>query len=131
MADPHLNDRYHGAEVATTGDGILATFDSASRAVHAATDMHAGAERLGIRIRAGIHTGEVEPVAGNVRGMAVHVTARVTAVARAGETVVSSTTREMISGGDITFEEKGAHELKGISGSRQLFAVRYASGTSR
>ena len=122
-------DRHHGAEVATTGDGILATFDSASRAVQAASDMHAGAERLGIRIRAGIHTGEVEPVAGNVRGMAVHLTARVAAVAGPGETFVSATTREMISGGDVTFEDRGTHELKGISGSRQLFAAR--PGTAR
>ena len=119
-------DRHHGVEVATTGDGILATFDSASRAVHAAADKHAGAERLGIRIRAGIHTGEVEPVAGNVRGMAVHVTARVAAVAASGETMVSSTTREMISGSDTTFEDRGTHELKGISGPRQLFAARTA-----
>lgn len=122
-------DRHHGAEVATTGDGILATFDSASRAVQAATDIHAGAERLGIRIRAGIHTGEVEPVAGNVRGMAVHVTARVAAVAEPGETMVSSTTREMISGSDVAFEDRGTHELKGISGARQLFAARLASET--
>ena len=121
-------DRHHGVEVATTGDGILATFDSASRAVHAAADMHAGAERLGIRIRAGIHTGEVEPVAGNVRGMAVHVTARVAAVAASGETMVSSTTREMISSGEVTFEDRGTHELKGVSGSRQLFAARTGSG---
>jgi class 3 adenylate cyclase len=120
-------DRHHGVEVTTTGDGILATFDSAARAVQAATDIHAGAERLGIRIRAGIHTGEVEPVAGNVRGMAVHITARVAAVAEPGETMVSATTREMISGGDVTFVDRGTHELKGISGPRQLFAARPAS----
>jgi class 3 adenylate cyclase len=117
-------DRHHGIEVATTGDGILATFDSPARAVRAAAEIHAGADRLDILIRAGIHTGEVVPVPGNVRGLAVHIAARVAAAAGPGETLVSSTTREMISAADLTFEDRGRHELKGVSGSRQLFAAR-------
>jgi class 3 adenylate cyclase len=116
-------DRHRGVEVTTTGDGILATFDSAARAVRAAAEIHAGAELLDIRIRAGIHTGEVEPVPGNVRGLAIHLAARVAAAAGPDETLVSSTTREMISADDIAFEDRGLHELKGISGARQLFAA--------
>jgi class 3 adenylate cyclase len=117
-------DRYRGVEVATTGDGILATFDSAARAVRAAADIHVGSRQLGVRVRAGIHTGEVEPVPGNVRGIAVHIAARIAAAAAAGETLVSSTTREMISAGDVAFDDRGLHELKGITGSRQLYAAR-------
>jgi class 3 adenylate cyclase len=116
-------DRHRGVEVATTGDGILATFDSAARAIRAAADIHTGAALLDIRVRAGIHTGEVEPVPGNLRGMAIHLAARVAAAADPGETLVSSTTREMISAPDVAFEDRGWHELKGVSNSRQLFAA--------
>ena len=117
-------DRHRGVEVTTTGDGMLSTFDSAARAVRAAAEIHEGAERLGIRIRAGIHTGEVEPVPGNVRGMAVHLAARIAAAASPGETLVSSTVREMITAPNIAFEDCGSHDLKGISTARQLYSVR-------
>jgi class 3 adenylate cyclase len=116
-------DRHRGVEIRTTGDGILATFDGAARAARAALDIHSGAEILGIRIRAGIHTGEIDPVPGNIRGIAVHVAARVAAAAGPGETLVSSTTREVISADDLQFEDRGSHELKGIEGKRNLFAV--------
>jgi class 3 adenylate cyclase len=123
-------DRYQGVEVATTGDGLLATFDSAARAARAAAEIHEGAEGLGLRIRAGVHTGEVEAVPGNIQGLAVHVAARVAAVAAPGETWVSATTRDVISAADLEFEDRGVHELKGVSGTRQLYAVRRVADAS-
>ena len=117
-------DRHRGVEVTTTGDGMLATFDSAARAVRAAAEIHEGAEGLGIRIRAGIHTGEVEPVPGNVRGLTVHLAARIAAAASPGETLVSSIVREMTTAPNIGFEDRGSHDLKGISEARQLYSVR-------
>jgi class 3 adenylate cyclase len=117
-------DRYQGVEVATTGDGLLATFDSAARAVRAAAEIHTTAENLGLRIRAGVHTGEVESVPGNIQGIAVHIAARLAAAAAPGETCVSGTTREVISATDLVFDDRGIRELKGVSGPRQLYAVR-------
>jgi hypothetical protein len=116
-------DRHRGVEIKTTGDGILATFDGAARAARAAIDIHAGSEVLGIKVRAGIHTGEVDALPGNIRGLAVHIAARVAAAADPGETLVSATTREVISAEDLRFEDRGSHELKGIDGARTLFAV--------
>jgi class 3 adenylate cyclase len=117
-------DRYQGVEVATTGDGLLATFDSAARAARAALEIHAGAEQIGLRIRAGIHTGEVEAVPGNIQGLAVHIAARVAAAAAPGETCVSATSRDVTTAVDLVFEDRGMHELKGVSGKRRLYAVR-------
>jgi class 3 adenylate cyclase len=118
-------DRHRGVEIRTTGDGILATFDGAARAVRAAFEMHAGAATLGIRIRAGVHTGEVDAVPGDIRGLAVHVAARVAATATAGETLVSATTRDVIAADDLVFEDRGSHELKGVEGARRLFAAAH------
>ena len=120
-------DRHRGVEIKTTGDGILATFDGAARAVRAAAEMHRGAAALGIRIRAGIHTGEVEPLPGDVRGIAVHVAARVAAAAGPGETLVTSTTREVIAATDLSFDDRGPFELKGVDGARTLFAATVRS----
>jgi class 3 adenylate cyclase len=117
-------DRHRGIEIKTLGDGMLATFDGAARAVRAAFEMHAGAESLGIRLRAGVHTGEVDAVPGNIRGMPVHIAARVAAAAQPGETLVTATTREIMSSDDLDFEDRGAHELKGVSGARTLLAAR-------
>jgi class 3 adenylate cyclase len=130
IIDAHLTqarralDRHHGVEIRTTGDGILATFDGAARAARAAADIHRGADALGIQVRAGVHTGEVDPVPGNIRGLAVHLAARVAAAAAPGETLVTATTREVISADDLAFEDRGSHELKGIEGARTLYAVR-------
>lgn len=116
-------DRYRGREVATTGDGFLATFDSAARAVNCAAAIARAVEAVDLQIRAGVHTGEVEYSAGNVRGVTVHAAARVAALAAPGEVLVSSTTRELVSGSGLAFDDRGSHELKGLTGTRQLFAL--------
>jgi class 3 adenylate cyclase len=115
---------YRGREIATTGDGFLATFDSATRAVRCGLAMVAAADRLGLSIRVGVHTGEAEFVGGQVRGIAVHTAARVMSVAEGGEVLVSETTRALVEGSDLPVESAGSHELKGISGPRDLFRVR-------
>jgi class 3 adenylate cyclase len=117
-------DQYRGVEVSTTGDGVLATFDGAARAVRAAAAIHEAAALLGLTIRAGIHTGEVEPVPGNVRGFAVHLASRIMTAAGPGETLVSSTVREMVAADDVAFEDQGEHELKGVDPPRQLYSAR-------
>jgi class 3 adenylate cyclase len=116
-------DRFRGREIDTTGDGFLALFDSSERAVRAAAGICTGASGLGIEIRAGIHTGEVELVPGNVRGVAVHMAARVMALAAPSEVLVSGTTYELLAGSSLAFEDRGLHELKGISGARRIYAL--------
>jgi class 3 adenylate cyclase len=116
-------DRYRGREVNTTGDGFLATFDGAERAVLCARSICAAAQGIGLMVRAGIHTGEVEVIPGNLRGLAVHIAARILALAGPTEVVVSWTTRDLLTGSAFTFEDRGLHELKGIAGPRAVFAV--------
>jgi class 3 adenylate cyclase len=116
-------DRFRGREVATTGDGILAIFDGAERAVRAADAARVALRDLELAIRAGIHTGEVELVPGNVRGVAVHIAARLLALADPGEVLVSGTTRDLIEARDLSFADRGTHELKGVSGARAVFAL--------
>ncbi len=115
--------RFRGREVDTTGDGFLAVFDSASRAVQCGLAMIASARAQGIAIRVGVHTGEVEFVGGNARGVAVHAAARVLAKAGADEVVVSATTRDLLEGSGLSIEEVGTFELKGLSGPRTLYRV--------
>lgn len=117
-------DRYRGRELATTGDGFLALFDGAARAVRAAAAIDPAVADLGIRVRAGLHTGEVEVVGGQARGVAVHAAARFAALADAGEVLVSGTTRDLLDGSGLMFEDRGSVELKGLSGGRQVFALR-------
>jgi class 3 adenylate cyclase len=116
-------DRFRGREVATTGDGFLALFDGSARAVRCAAAMRDGARSLGLEIRAGIHSGEVELTAGNVRGQAVHVAARIMALAGPSEILVSGTTHELLAGAGLAFEPRGDHELKGLAGPRALYAL--------
>ena len=116
-------DRYRGRLVKTTGDGVLALFDGSERAVRAAAAICRQAPTLGIEIRAGIHTGEVELVPGDVRGLTVHIAARVMALAGPGQVFVSGTTRELAADSGLTFVDAGTHELKGVSGARQLYAL--------
>ena len=106
-----------------TGDGFLATFDSAAAAVRCGKAMTRAAIDIGLHIRAGCHSGEVQPVAGKLRGVAVHAAARVMALAGPDQVFVSSTTRDLLSGSGIALESEGAHELKGLEGPREIFRV--------
>jgi class 3 adenylate cyclase len=118
-----LIEEFGGQLIKTTGDGILATFDGPSRGVRCATALRDQLRGIGLQIRVGLHTGEVELRTGDVGGLAVHIAARVMAAARPGEVVTSRTVRDLIVGSDITVEDRGEHALKGIDGSWQLFAV--------
>lgn len=122
-------DRQRGREIDSAGDGFLALFDGAARAVHAAAVMDPAVADLGVRIRVGIHTGEVEIAGGRARGVAVHAAARVAALAGPGEVLVSGTTRDLLDGSGIAFESRGDHELKGLSGARPIFAVHRSPAT--
>ncbi len=116
-------EQYRGQEIDTTGDGFLIVFDGAARALQAAADIRTAVGGIGLEIHAGIHTGEVELVPGNIRGLAVHETARIMALAGAGEILVSSTTKELVSAPGVTFEDRGRHVLKGVPGERQVYAA--------
>jgi len=116
-------DRFRGREIATSGDGFLALFDGAAKATMAAAAMDPAVAGLGIQVRTGIHTGEVAIVGGQARGVAVHAAARVAALAGPGDVVVSGTTHDLLDGSGLAFEFRGAHELKGLSGARPIFAL--------
>ncbi len=115
--------RYQGREVETAGDGILATFDSPARAIRCARAVTAAVRRLGIEVRAGLHTGEVEMMGDRVSGICVHTGARVAAVAGPGEVLVTSTVRDLVAGSGIRFGDRGPHSLKGVPGEWRLFSV--------
>jgi class 3 adenylate cyclase len=115
--------RFRGVEIDTAGDGFFATFDGPARAIHAARAILAGIDGLGLHARAGVHTGECELHDGKVAGIAVSTGARVSAVAGPGEVLVSSTVKDLVAGSGIAFDDRGPHELKGVSGEVQLYAV--------
>jgi class 3 adenylate cyclase len=116
--------RFSGEEVDTAGDGFLAVFDGPARAIRCAVEIREALRALGLDVRAGVHTGEVERPAGDKpRGIAVHVGARVMSAAAAGDVLVSSTTRDLVAGSGLVFEDRGERELKGLEGARRLFAV--------
>ena len=119
-------ERFRGHEVDTIGDGFLATFDGPARAIRCATAIRDGVTALGLQIRAGLHTGECELHDGNVAGIAVHTGARVAALAGPGEVLVSSTVRDLVAGSGIEFEDRGAHELKGLPAAVTIYAVAAA-----
>lgn len=115
--------RFRGHEVDTAGDGFLSTFDGPGRAIGCAVAISQAMPGLGCQIRAGLHTGEVEVVGGKVQGIAVHIGARVAALGQAGDVLVSSTVKDLVSGSGIAFHERGMHTLKGVPGIWQLFDV--------
>jgi class 3 adenylate cyclase len=119
-------DRHRGREIDTAGDGFLATFDGPARAVGCACRIRDAVAALGIEIRAGLHTGEIELAGGKVRGIAVHTGARIASAADPGEILVSSTVKDLVSGSGITFRDRGTHALKDMPRSWQLFAAGVA-----
>jgi class 3 adenylate cyclase len=114
--------RFRGRVVKNTGDGFLATFDGPTRAVRCATTLTDRMPQLGIEVRSGLHTGECELRGDDIGGIAVHIGARVAAVAGAGEVLVSNTVKDLVNGSGITFRDRGAHALKGLPGEWQLFS---------
>ncbi|HEY5942021.1 MAG TPA: adenylate/guanylate cyclase domain-containing protein [Solirubrobacterales bacterium] len=114
---------HRGREVKTMGDGFLATFDGPARAIRCASAVRDEVAGLGIEVRAGIHTGEVELIGDDVGGMAVNIGARIGALADPGEVLVSSTVRELVVGSGLEFEERGVENLKGAPGEWRLFAI--------
>ena len=113
-------DGYRGREVVTTGDGFLALFDGAARAVRCAAAMTDTVRSLGIEIRAGLHTGEITIAGGNAHGVAVHAAARIAALAGTGEVLVSGTTRDLLDGSGLRFADRGQHTLKGSTAASDL-----------
>jgi class 3 adenylate cyclase len=116
-------EKHHGREVGTTGDGVIAVFDSPAHAVYCGLELAAMAVTMGLRQRAGMNTGEVEFVGDDVRGIAVHLAARVAAAAGSGDVLVSSTTNALLFGSGIKTASRGSHLLKGIEQPVELFAV--------
>ena len=123
--------RYRGREIDTAGDGFLAAFDGPARAIWCASRVVRELGKLGLGVRAGLHTGECEVAGGKIAGIAVHTGARVAAHAQAGEVVVSSTVRDLVAGSGIAFADHGTHTLKGIPGEWRLFAVEDDTGDRR
>ena len=121
-------DRHGGRLVKTTGDGVLALFDSAEAAIRAASQLTDSLRTLDIALRAAVHTGEIEPGPNDVRGVAVHTAARMMALAGPGDVVVSATVRDVLDGTDVTLEDYGIHELKGLPGRRQLYRLTRPPG---
>jgi class 3 adenylate cyclase len=114
--------RFQGREVKHTGDGFLAKFDGPTRAVRCATTLTARMPQLGIEVRGGLHTGECELRGDDIGGIAVHIGARVAALAQPREVLVSSTVKDLVNGSGITFEDRGLYALKGVPGEWKLFA---------
>ena len=115
--------RFRGREIDTAGDGFLAAFDGPARAVRAAAAIADGVRTLGLEVRAGLHTGECEVMGSKLGGIAVHIGARVAALAKAGEVLVSSTVRDLVAGSGLSFRDRGVHALKGVPGEWHVFVV--------
>jgi class 3 adenylate cyclase len=116
-------DRFRGREVKTTGDGFLATFGSAAGAIRSAIAMRDAVRSLGVELRIGVHTGEVDVLPNDVGGVAVHAAARIMALGRGSEIIVSSITRGLVEGSDLQFEERGRHQVKGLERPIEVFAL--------
>jgi class 3 adenylate cyclase len=116
-------DRFAGREVKTTGDGLLATFDGPARAIRCAQAIRDGSRQLSLEVRVGLHTGEVELIDDDIGGLAVHIGERVCASAAPGEVLASRTVVDLVAGSGITFTDRGEHDLKGVTGRWQLYAV--------
>jgi class 3 adenylate cyclase len=115
--------RYRGKEVKTMGDGFLATFDAPARAVRCAQAIVRAVERLGIHIRVGLHTGELNLQGGDISGIAAAIGARIMSIAGPGEVLVSATVKDIVAGSGLSFAERGEHDLKGVPGRWRLYAA--------
>jgi class 3 adenylate cyclase len=118
--------RFGGREVKTTGDGFLAAFDGPAKGIRAAAAIRSGLRDLGLEVRVGLHTGEVELLGDDIGGIAVHIAARVMAAAEAGEILCSRTVKDLVAGSGFAFDDKGTHRLKGVPDDWQLHAVEPA-----
>jgi class 3 adenylate cyclase len=116
--------RFRGREINTRGDDFLVTFDGPARAIRCAFAISAAAAQLGVEVRSGLHTGEVELMGDDIGGIAVHIGARVCALARAGEVLVTSTVRDLVAGSGLSFTEHGRHALKGVPGEWTILTVQ-------
>jgi class 3 adenylate cyclase len=115
--------RFRGVEVDTAGDGFFATFDGPARALHCATAITHAVEPLGIEIRVGVHTGEVETIDGKAGGLGVVIGARIGGLANPSEVLVSQTVKDLVAGSGLVFEERGEHELKGVPDRWRVYSV--------
>jgi class 3 adenylate cyclase len=116
-------DRWRGRVVKSTGDGALATFDGPARAIRCAASLQAALRGQQVRTRAGLHTGEIELRGDDIGGIGVHIAARVEALAEPDQVLVTKTVTDLVAGSGISFADRGLHDLKGVPGSWQLFAV--------
>ena len=116
-------DIHRGTRVKATGDGVLATFDGPARAIACGCELRDSLRPLGVEVRVGLHTGEIELRGADIGGIAVHIGARIAGVANAGEVLVSRTVTDLVAGSGIEFADRGIHQLKGVPGDWQLFAV--------
>jgi class 3 adenylate cyclase len=115
--------RHRGREIDTAGDGFLAAFDGPARAIRNAAAMRDRAKRIGLEVRAGLHTGECEVIGEKLAGIAVHIGARVAALAGPGEILVSQTVKDLVAGSGVTFADRGTHALKGVPDEWRIYAV--------
>jgi class 3 adenylate cyclase len=122
--------RYRGTEIDTAGDGFFATFDGPARAVHCAAAIVEAVRGLGLEVRAGVHTGEVERIGKKVGGLTVNIGARVAALARPSEVAVSQTVRDLMVGSELVFQDRGAQKLKGVPGEWRLYTVARSAASS-
>ena len=113
--------RFRGNEVKSLGDGFLATFDGPGRAIRCAKAICDAVSKLGIDVRVGVHTGEVEVTPSDVRGIAVHIASRIAALGKGNEIIVSRTVKDLVAGSGFGFEDLGSHQLKGISEDWQVY----------
>ena len=115
--------RYRGVEVNTAGDGFLATFDGPARAIKCGREIGRQVRQLGLEVRAGVHTGEVERLGDDLAGIAIHIGARVAAMAGPGEVLVSGTVRDLVAGSGLEFTDRGSHQLRGVPGEWRVFSA--------
>jgi class 3 adenylate cyclase len=121
--------QYRGREISTTGDGFFAAFDGPARAVRCGVAITEAVRRLGVEVRVGVHTGECEARGTDLAGIAVHIGARVASLAAPGEVLVTSTVRDLVAGSGLRFEQRGAHQLKGVPDAWNIFAVDHTAQT--